>query len=265
MLHQGDEVLQRGGLLFFILLALGLKLRAFDHAAAALALGNAVAPGHLDEAIRELGDYEDERELKQDDPPGQGCGGVALVEQLQDGEMPQVDGVGALADPLERLDGKDACQHGALRHGGGDGAHGDDRAGEDAAVIRERGVPLGEEHHGDKGEGAGPSAYVDQGFLACGKRACINAHRLVKRQHKRQPAADGQAHGARVGAVVGTRRVLAGHVQIRHERGGCQRGHDEADADATARGLQLEGREQNKGPDYVELCLDGQRPEVRER
>ena len=64
MLHQGDEVLQRGGLLFFILLALGLKLRAFDHAAAALALGNAVAPGHLDEAVRELGDREDERELE---------------------------------------------------------------------------------------------------------------------------------------------------------------------------------------------------------
>ena len=237
MLHQGDEVLQRGGLLFFVFLACSLKLCAFDHAAAALALGNAVAPGHLDEAVRELGDREDERELEQNHPPGQGCGGVALVEQLQDGEVPQVDGVGALADPLKRFDGEDACQHGALRHGGGDGAHGDDRAREDAAVIRERRVPLGEEHHGDKGERADPSTHVDQGFLAGGKRACIDANRLVKWQHKRQPAADGQAHGTRVSAVVGTRGILAGHVQVGHERGGCQRGHDEADADAAARGL----------------------------
>ena len=181
MLHQGDEILQRGGLLFFVLLACSFELGAFDLAATALALGNAVAPGHLDEAVRELGDHKDERKLEQDDPPGQGRCGVALIEQLQDGEMPQVDGVGALADPLERLDGKDASQHGALRHGGGDGTHGDDRAGEDAAVIRERRVPLSEEHHGDKGERADPSAHVDQGFLASGKHACINADRFVKR------------------------------------------------------------------------------------
>jgi AAA ATPase containing von Willebrand factor type A (vWA) domain len=220
------------------------------------------ADGLLDEAV---GDHRgDEREREGDPAEGpRRCalarpGGECAAEEHEDGPVPQVDAVAALADPAQRREVERARDGGARHeerrdeHGG---EHGDE--GEAAAIGRVE-FPGHEHRERDEAEKGERAERDDRPAMD----AAGDAARLRAVGEHGEEGADREAEGVGVGAVVHARRVDGG-VGDAHPR----RRRDREDADERQARPAREAHEQHddeERPDDVELLLDRERPEVAE-
>ena len=219
----------------------------------------------LHKAEGELGNHHDERELK-DDLARTGRALVAGVHEQHERIVPQVDAVGARAQPHERLGGEDAAERGA---GQGDGR--DDRCRGDRGEHQAAAVPEGvraRNEHAHEGEHAQAHKAHGRELLALlvGHLLGVDLGALgVHGPDKRQPCADEQRERARVGAVVHAARVARGVVHHDHaeRRGAGQNQAETADAAVVDAGT-VEPQHDER-PDEIELLLDGERPEVQNR
>ncbi len=177
--------------------------------------------------------------------------------------MPEVERVRPLADPDQGRQGEDARQQRARRHQAAERDHRQHRDQGDAAVVAEAGVALGAEHQGhDRDDGAGAHEADPQARASV--FAEVDRGDAPHGGAEGEPAAEQQAHRARVGAVVGAGGVLAGRVEHGHQHGGRDGAGDQQAADAAPGHAEAQQQDEQRRPDEVELPLDGERPVVGE-
>ena len=179
--------------------------------------------------------------------------------------MPQVDAVGALADPHKGLEARETRQPTARVHEHGDEHGREHGVDDDAAVVHEAREAVDEGHHADDADERDDADHVEEVYDARRHVARALLRERLTGPEEREPRADEQRAGARVGAVVDARGVFERVIEHPHERGGDDRQHDAATADDGLARAEAAHDEQQYGPDEVELLLDGERPEVRER
>ena len=232
-----------------------------------------LAQGLLHQAVAQLCRREDHAQLERDLPRRERSGGVSRLHQLDHGVVPHVDRKRAGAHPRQRAPRHHARDHRARRHERRHRHGRDDRAQQDAPVVREGRVPLGRRHHHDERRHRSKARKLERQASPGRSGSRRGLALLAKRPHERQDAAQKQALGAGVRAVVRARRVGARHVQHRHKRGGGKRQHrehyDHAAAVVPARPAALGNRPHQQHEDgrpcQVELELQRERPEVRQR
>ena len=225
----------------------------------------AFADGVLDESVGELGHRDNHDELRKPNPPGNLDGRAHARGEQDDGEMPQVHPVAALADPYERRQLQKSRNPG-VRHDEHGDEHGRQHADQgDSAPIGEGAEP-GREYH----DGGDSHERRDAGDVEGnpGSAATLGARTSSKRAgwpRQREPRAHEQAHRARIGAVIHATRICRRAVHQRH----LDARSDGKDEDYRRHGpflqLEMEQRDEQQRPDYVELLLDGKAPEMRER
>ena len=227
----------------------------------------AVADRLLDELPGEGRDGEDGRHLE-DRPRHARPRVLAGVGEDDDRRVPQVDPVGAHADPAQRAHAQQQPQPaGRVGRRHQDQDHGEREQHEPAAV--EEGVEFARlpDHDRDheQPEPAQPIECLPR------LRGDLPAQPATWPDH-RQGAAEEQLESAGVGPVVDPGGVGPGLVEDRHQdhrdeaeehgREGQARAHA---AGRLALGDQLQPEQQDERPDDVELLLDRERPEVVER
>ena len=147
-------------------------------------------------------------------------------------------------------------------HDDGDDDHGDYGGEQDTAAIHERRCSLDARHHGHQAYERDAAHGVErQPHVAVQMDLVIRA-KLVRRPYERKPCADEQAECAGVGSVVHARGVGIGIEQKRHLKRGCQCEYEGGVAHMAALHAELVRKDEDYGPNHIELLLDGKRPEM---
>ena len=179
--------------------------------------------------------------------------------------MPQVHAVGVQADPYERFCGEHLRQQARRVHDDGDDDHGDHGGEQDAAAVHERRRAFDARHHGHQANERDAAHGVKRQPNAVVKVDLVVRAKLVRRPYEGKPCADEQAERAGIGSVVYARGVGVGVEQKRHFKRGCQGEHEGGVAHMGALHAELVRKDEHHGPNHVELLLDGERPEMRDR
>ena len=192
------------------------------------------------------------------DPVGRG---VERGGQHDDRVVPQVDGIGALADPAEWFDPEDAAQLGPGMDGDGDDQRGQEGEQDHPPRVQESLVLVGLPEQGEDPEQRDGADQVEYPAGVGGDRGELSA----AGQHHGQRRSDEEGEDPGVGPVVDPGGIATGRVEDGHLDG---RGGSQPQGQQHPGPLHVDPAEpdqQDQRPDQVELLLDGQRPEVPER
>ena len=272
-------------------------------------LGHGTAEGalpkrRLDKAVGAFGHGYHQQYLQNILPPGRVVDVGDRVHKQQQRIMPQVDAVGALANPHKRIGGQGACDQALGLHAGRDNHQREDGAQQRAPAILKRGIAVGERDHGGEADqthnaqqvdgsrrgpkarectrrslaGIGCAAFVFTMLVDVALAVLAGTGQAVEPQmtdkargrqvavgDKGHPGAQQQREHAGVGAVVHAAGVGGGVVEHHHGDGGC--GGKAQDHAARIGLAHVRGHhgEQQRRPNQIELLLDGERPKMRER
>ena len=132
--------------------------------------GDGAAEGALpkrrfDKAIAALCHGDHHKYLQDVLPPGRVVNVGDRVHEEQQWIVPQVDAVGTLADPYERLGGQDSCDHALGLHAGRNNHEREDGAQQRASAILKRGIAVGKCDHGGKANQTHDAQHID----GCGR------------------------------------------------------------------------------------------------
>ena len=223
-----------------------------------------MADGLFDEAKREVRGEEGQRDHEHLKIPGAARGAVGVGEQLDDGIVPKIQRIGTLPEPDQGPCTHDARDEAALRRNGRNRGSGEDGDQQDAAIVGKRAEAIDEHHEEHKPRNAAEADRLPEQPSA---RHLVDRRRApaLEGPHEGEPTAEQDAHEAGVGAVIDARGIFTGHVEHRHEDGG-EGGEDEQNArDGAPAAAQPGKQKQHRGPNQIELPLDGERPVARKR
>ncbi len=226
-----------------------------DHAGANVSPDTAerpVADGLLDVAPRKACDHdrdgglEDRADQVEAAPPG-AC-------QHHDRPLPQIDSVGADADPAQRLPSQNAAQHAVRVDRGGERRHGCQRQQDETVGIQERGERVRLPDEDENANEAGCAGCIEHLGHARSRAPYGDAAGPDNRQRR----AEQQLEGPRICPFIHARGVVARvvHETHRHGRGHCpgERQHHKRAALAH----RPDRDQQQPWPHEVELLLDRQ-------
>ena len=131
---------------------------------------SALPKRRFDKAIGALGHGDHQQHLQNVVPPGRVVNVGDRVHEEQQRIMPQVDAVGALADPYERLGGQGPCDHALGLHACRDNHQCEDGAQQRASAILKRCIAVGERDHGGESDQANDAHQIDG--CGGGPKAC---------------------------------------------------------------------------------------------
>ncbi len=214
----------------------------------------------LDEAPRERRQADARSHLERRSPEVHAPRCTGRGREHDDGVVPEVDRVGAHAEPAQRPPGEQARELGRRMRGHSDDRGGEHRQQQHPAPVEEGLVLVGLPEHDEHPEQCQPPDAVEE-------QPSARHHPLLQapaRPDHRERRPDEQGEGPRVRPVVDPGRISSRDVEDRHLHRRCER-EDEGEPEEAAPAQVAQPQPEQQRPDEVELFLHRERPEVPER